>query len=258
MATVVADAVSYLLSAAGLVAIGRREPAPVHTRVTRSRARDVLDGWRYILAHPELRALFFNTILVSGLITATAPQMAVLMLGRLGFTPWEYGLAFGAPCAGGLLGARLARPLAARFGRDRILRVAGVSRACWSVGLVFVGPGPAGLLVVIVVQLGLVTCMGVFNPVFAAQRLHQTPSDRVSRTLTAWSISGNLTIAALTALGGWLSSATSPRTTVATAGVLLVLTVLLLLVRRGVSPGWGTSAVEDLDPGPAGTQPHPS
>jgi len=43
---------------------------------------------------------------------ATAPLLAVLMLGRLGFAPWQYGLAFAAPCVGGLIGSRLARRLA--------------------------------------------------------------------------------------------------------------------------------------------------
>ncbi len=83
---------------------------------------------------------------------ATAPLLAVLMLGDLGFAPWQYGLAFGLPCLGGILGARLARPLVTRFGRHRVLRTAGTLRACWSLGLVLVGPGAGGLLLVIVVE----------------------------------------------------------------------------------------------------------
>jgi hypothetical protein len=113
--TMVADAVSYLLSAVGIRAIGGREPRPVRTSAPRLRAGELLEGWRYILTHPALRPLFFNTILVNGLIMATSPLLAVLMLGRLGFAPWQYGLAFGAPCVGGL-GSRLARRLVARFG----------------------------------------------------------------------------------------------------------------------------------------------
>jgi MFS family permease len=46
-----------------------------------------------------------------------------------------------------------------------------VLRACWSVGLAFVFSGSGGLALVIAVQFGLVTCMGVFNPVLAAYRL---------------------------------------------------------------------------------------
>ena len=226
--TVVANAVSFLLSAAGVRAIGGREPRPVRTAAPRLRAGDLLDGWRYILTHPALRPLFFNTILVNGLIMATAPLLAVLMLGRLGFEPWQYGLAFAAPCVGGLIGSRLAHRLVARFGRHRVMLTAGALRACWSVGLAFIGPGTAGLLLVIAVQLGLVTCVGVFNPVFATYRLDQTATDRVARTLSAWSVTSNATIAAMTALWGLLAHLTSPRTAIAIAGLLLLTTPLLL------------------------------
>ena len=79
-----ADAVSYLLSALGIRAIGGERAAPARAGAARLRAGDLLDGWRYILGHPALRPLFFNTVLVNGLIMATAPLLAVLMLGELG------------------------------------------------------------------------------------------------------------------------------------------------------------------------------
>src|SRR5437764_2844095 len=60
--TVLADAVSYLLSAAGIRAIGGPEPHPLQRGTTRPRVTDLLDGWRYILTHPALRPLFLNTI----------------------------------------------------------------------------------------------------------------------------------------------------------------------------------------------------
>ncbi|GAB3000383.1 MFS transporter [Streptomyces pseudoechinosporeus] len=226
--TLVADAVSYLLSALGIRAIGGKEPRPVRTDAPRLRAGDLLEGWRYILTHPALRPLFFNTILVSSLIMATSPLLAVLMLGPLGFAPWQYGLAFGAPCVGGLIGSRLARPLVARFGRHKVMLTAGTLRACWLLGLAFIGPGAGGLVLVIAVELGLITCMGVFNPVYATYRLEHTPTDRVARTLAAWSVTNNATVAAMTALWGVLAGITSPRTAIAIAGLLILTTPLLL------------------------------
>ena len=226
--TLAADAVSYLLSALGIRAIGGREPRPVRTDAKRLRAGDLLDGWRSILSHPALRPLFLNTILNNGLIMATAPLLAVLMLTDLGFTPWQYGLAFAAPCVGGLVGSRLARPLVARFGQHKVMLAAGVLRAFWLVGLAFVGPGLAGLVLVITVELGLITCNGVFNPVFATYRLEQTATGRVARTLSAWSITSKATIAAMTALWGLLAAVTGPRVAIAVAGVLLLATPLLL------------------------------
>jgi predicted MFS family arabinose efflux permease len=195
---------------------------------TRPRPGDLFEGWRYILHNPELRPLFFNTVLVNGLIMATSPLLAVLMLGRLGFAPWQYGLAFAVPCLGGLLGARLSRRLVACFGRHRVLLVAGSLRACWCIGLAFVGPGTAGLVLVMTVEFVLITCMGVFNPVFATYRLERTAPDRTARTLSAWSVSSKVTTAALTAAWGLLAALTGPRTAIALAGALLLTTPLLL------------------------------
>jgi MFS family permease len=228
--TLLADAVSYLLSAAGIRAIGMREPQPVRTEPLKP--RDLLEGWRYILTHQALRPLFFNTVLVSGLIMATAPSLAVLMLGPLGFTPLEYGLAFGIPCVGGLIGSRMAPRLVMRFGRHKVMYVAGALRACWLPGLAFVGPGSAGLMLVVFVELGLIICMGVFNPVFATYRLEQTAPDRVARTLSAWSVTSRATIAVLTALWGVLAGVTSPRTAIVVAGLLILATPLLLARRE--------------------------
>ncbi|MFK8912808.1 MFS transporter, partial [Streptomyces sp. YS-3] len=50
--TVVADAVSYLLSALGIRAIGGTEPHPARPAAPRLRAGDLLEGWRHILTHP--------------------------------------------------------------------------------------------------------------------------------------------------------------------------------------------------------------
>jgi Major Facilitator Superfamily len=236
VATVLADAASYLLSAAGIRAIGGPQPRPARAAASRPRAGDLLAGWRYVLSHPALRPLLFNTILVNGLILATSPLLAVLMLGRLGFAPWQYGLAFAVPCAGGLLGSRLARPLVDRYGRHRVMRAAGTLRVCWSLGLAFIRPGYPGLLLVIAVELGLITCCAVFNPVFATYRLEQAPTDLVARTLSAWSVTANATVAAMTALWGLLAAVTGPRTAIGVAGALLLATPLLL-PRRAVDGG---------------------
>ncbi|GAP45988.1 MFS transporter [Streptomyces azureus] len=238
--TVVADAVSYLLSAFGLRAIGGEEKRPVRpaSGTARPRAGDLLDGWRYILADPALRPLFFHTVLANSLILAASPPLMVLMVDDLRFAPWQYALAFAVPCTGGLLGSRLAPRLVARLGRHRVMLTAGVLRACWSLGLAFVGPGAAGLALVMVVEFGLITCCAVFNPVFATYRLERTPADRVVRTLSAWSATGKATTAAVTALWGLLAHLTSPRTAIALAGVFLLFTPVLL-PRRDHTPDTG-------------------
>jgi hypothetical protein len=228
VATVAANAVSFLLSALGIGAVGGGEPRPAGTGGRRLRAADLLDGWRHILTSPALRPLFLNNLAANALIMVAAPPLAVLMLGPLGFAPWQYGLAFAVPCLGGLLGSRLARPLVARHGQLRVLRVAGTLRAVWPLGLAFVPPGPPGLLLVMVLEFGVITCSGVYSPVYATRRLECTPNDRVARTLSAWSVTGKATTAALTALWGLLAALTGPRAAIALAGVLLLATPLLL------------------------------
>jgi len=232
--TVAADAVSYLLSALGLRAIGGGEPAPVRSAPSgRLTAGDLLAGWRHLLAHPALRPLFLNTALVNGLIMAGSPLLAVLMLGPLGFAPWQYTLAFAVPCTGGLIGSRLAPRLVARYGRRRVLLTSGTLRACWPLGLAFVRPGPGGLALVMAVELGLITCCAVFNPVLATSRLELTPTDRVARTLSAWSVGTKAGIATLTALWGVLASLVGARTALAVAGAVLLATPLMLATLRG-------------------------
>jgi MFS family permease len=226
--TVLADAVSYLLSALGISAIRGEEPALESRLSARRRRGEVLEGWRYILGHPPLRALLANASLVNGLILAPMPLIAVLMLGRLHIAPWQYGLAFSLPCLGGLVGSRLARRLTARYGQGTVLRRAGTLRAGWSIGLAFIPGGWAGVAFVALIQLGLVTCCAVFNPVSATYRLEQTPNDRLARTLAAWTITTKASVAVLTALLGVLAGLAGLRIAIAVSGVVMLATPLLL------------------------------
>jgi predicted MFS family arabinose efflux permease len=209
----------------------------------------LLDGWRHILNHPGLRALYLNHLLVGGPIMATEPLLAVLLLRQLGFPPWQYGLAFAAPCVGGLIGSRLARRVVTRYGQHRILRTAGTLRAVWLIGLAFVRPGIAGLATVMAVELAIIISMSLYNPVLATYRLEHTPQDRIARTLSAWSISSSASIAIFTALGGLLADATGPRTALTVAGLLILASPLLLPRRQDPAP------VPGLEPATAGPQP---
>ena len=226
--TVVADALSYLLSALGITAIRGREETPQPTAKAPVRAGALIDGWRHILGDTGLRALYLNNMLVSGPIMATEPLLAVLLLRQLHFPAWQYGLAFAAPCLGGLIGSRLARHVVARYGRHRVFRTVGTLRAVWLIGLVFVRPGVVGLVTVMAVELAIIVNMSLYNPVLATYRLERTPKHLVARTLSAWSIGQQASIAVCTALGGLLADVTGPRTALAVAGLLILATPLLL------------------------------
>lgn len=244
--TVVADAVSYLLSALSITAIRTREGATQRTDQSQVRVSALLDGWRHILCHPVLRALYLNNMLVGGLIMATEPLLAVLLLRQLGFPPWQYGLAFAAPCAGGLVGSRLARRVVARYGQHRVFRTVATARAIWLIGLAFVRPGAVGLLTVMAVELAIIISMSLYSPVLATYRLEHTPAQLVARTLSAWAIGQQAAIATCTALGGLLADFTSTRTALTVAG-LLILASPLLLPRRPAA------RVDEQSRAPAGT-----
>jgi uncharacterized membrane protein len=251
-ASITADAVSYVLSALGIMRIGGSEPAPPGrdgSQSTRARFRDLPAGWRYILTHPGLRGLFINRLMVGSLILCTEPLLSVLMLQRLHFPPWQYGLAFAVPCIGGLLGSRLSPRLVARLGSRRVLLTFGALTVGWPIGLAFIPAGIVGLLVVIALQLGLVLNMGIVNPVVATSRLQQITPDRVARTLSAWTVSTSAMTAAMTALWGLLAELIGLRAAIAAAGVL-ALPAPLFLPRRQPDP-----APSDEAPAPAAAPP---
>ncbi|MGW3421743.1 MFS transporter [Streptomyces phaeochromogenes] len=241
--TVMADALSYLLSALGVLRIRGGDVAAPRDRATRLRGADLLRGWRFILRDRVLRRLFLNSILVGGLIMATAPLLSVLLLGQYHFPAWQYGLAFGIPALGGFAGARLSARLVTRYGRYRIMIVFGWLRSLFPLGLAFVRPGTPGLLTVIIVEGLLITCMGIFNPIYATERLRRTPVDRTAQVLSTWSATGKLLQAALMVIWGILATLTSPLTAITLSGVLLLATPLLLPKRLHLSvPGPAVSA----------------
>lgn len=237
--TIAVDAVSYLLSAVGIACIRTTEDLPaVRPRPSNRRSVEVIEGWRYILATPGMRALFVNSLLVNGLIMAAEPPLAALMLGHLGFSTWQYGLAFAIPCIGGLVGSRVAPTVVNRLGESWVLRRIGTLRACWPIGLAFVQPGWAGLAIVMVTEIGLIVSCSVFNPVLATYRLTRTDVTRQTRVLAAWSVSSAVSIAALTLLWGVVAHLMGARGAVAAAGMVILMTPILLTrtVFRNDSP----------------------
>jgi MFS family permease len=241
VATVTADAVSYLLSALGVLAIRGEEPQPDrHPAPGPSGLHDLAAGWRFIFGDRVLWRLMANGVLTGALILATEPLLAVLLLRQLKFTAWMYGIAFGLPCAGGFAASRLAPRLTARFGRQRMLLVAGTGRALFPVGLALTFAGYGGLAFFIVVQTGLIVFMGLYTPVYATYRLELLGDGHVSRALTAWSITSSATIAVMTGLWGMLATLTSVRIAIAAAGVLLLVTPALLPRERPAPAIGGT------------------
>jgi MFS family permease len=232
--TVAVDSVTFLLSALGIRRLRAPEPPPP-ARSPAPRWQELTAGWHYILTHPDLRALYFNSLVFSGCVMATMPLLAVHMLRDLGFAPWQYGLALGLPCVGGVLGALLIRPLTRRHGERRMLLAFGAARALWLGFLPLAGAGVTGLVIITGAELALLICAGAFNPTFATYRMAATEDTHMSRVTSAWSISSQFARPLFIAAAGLLAAAAGARTALAVLAALL-LTSIALLPWRAVRP----------------------
>jgi hypothetical protein len=96
----------------------------------------------------------------------------------------------------------------------------------------------AGLVLIMLVEFGLIICSAAYNTVLSTFRLESTPADRVTRVLSAWSVSTKAGIASLTALWGVVAGMTGTRTALGAAGVLLLATPVMLrgVGKRAVAP----------------------
>ncbi|MFC8836859.1 MFS transporter [Streptomyces griseoincarnatus] len=255
-ATMVVDALSFLGSAVGIRRIRRPEPAPPARAATAHLGRDIAAGWQYLLRHPGLRALFFNALLFGGSVMMASPLMAVLMLDDLGLAPWQYGLALGLPCLGGVLGSRLTPLLTRRFGQRRILLVSGVARTLWTILLPLTPSGALGLFIIVAAEFGLLLSAGVFNPSFTTYRMAATPDTFMSRVSTSWSVGAKTCQAAFVIAGGLIATAAGVRGALLIAGLLCMASALLLPWRRArLSSGHVPSPTTEAVPAPATDSP---
>jgi hypothetical protein len=98
---------------------------------------------------------------------------------------------------------------------------------------------------VIIVEGLLITSMGIFNPIYATERLQRAPASHAAQVLSAWSVSSKLVQAALMVIWGILATLTSPLAAITISGVLLLATPLLLPERTHGPNPTAASPAED-------------
>ncbi|MFD5816228.1 MFS transporter [Streptomyces sp. NPDC127038] len=257
-ATPVVDALSFLGSALGIRSIREPESTPPKRSAASHLGRDIAAGWQYLLRHPGLRPLFFNALLFGGSIMMTSPLMAVLMLDDLGLTPWQYGLALGLPCLGGVLGSRLTPLLTRRIGVHRVLLMSGVARTLWTILLPLTPSGALGVFVIVAADFGLLFSAGVFGPAFTTYRMAATPDAFMSRVGTSWSVGSRTCQAIFMIAGGLIAAATGVRGALLIAGLLCMASALLLPWRRArASAGLIPAPTTGATPSPTTAGPPP-
>jgi predicted MFS family arabinose efflux permease len=225
---ILADALSFFLSALFLATIKTPEPPPI-PHEQRGTWRLVSEGMRVVLGNPILRGIVTCGV-VHNFFSRMIDALYVLYLTQtLGIAPALLGatLALGGP--GALLGALMAAPAAKRFGIGPTCIVAqvvtGASRLCIPLaGLALPMPASVGILMLGQFLLGV--ARPVFNVNQVSLRQGITPNrlqGRVNATMRfiMWSVTP---VGAL--LGGGLAVAIGIQQTLWLAGAGVLLAVL--------------------------------
>jgi MFS family permease len=145
---VLADAVSFLISAALLRSIRRPEPPPDRSDARLPMRRSIADGMRRLLGQPLLRAIIVASVPIT-FFTSGFLALYVLYASReLGLAPATIGLIFAAGGVGAISGAMLARRAADRFGVGPAI-IGGWVLAAAGTLLVPLAAGPTVVVVVI-------------------------------------------------------------------------------------------------------------
>lgn len=222
----VADAASYLLSAACLAAIRAKEPNP--PRQSRIHLlRELGEGFRFLTQHP-LAAAFVAFFAFGALVMTAHQTLLVLFLVRtVGLQPGVVGGLLAVGGAGGFLGALLAPRLSQRLGPARTLRLAVTTTFPFGLLIPLTQPG-WGLTAYIVGAAALGAGLTVTNIIPFSFLLSICPTEllgrvaSVARTLQyAGSVLGGI-------LGGTLASWLGVRSTMwITMVALLPLAILI-------------------------------
>jgi MFS family permease len=124
--TLVADAVSFLVSFASLLAAspGRPDPAAPLAKPRQPLRHEVGEGLRYLRASPLLLTVAAATAGANLFLTAIGAVEIVFLVRTVGVTATTIGLLFAASGVGGLAGALISGKLTSKIGNERVARSA--------------------------------------------------------------------------------------------------------------------------------------
>ncbi|GAA4908989.1 MFS transporter [Stackebrandtia albiflava] len=228
VAAVAALVVGFAVSAGTVMLLRTPEPEPAVPEPGGSRSSELLAGLRYVRHHPELRRILAGWLLFAGASGMAAPLTTVFYLRELQFSSVEYGLLMGVPSLGGLLGARLAGPLASRWGAVRVARWAGLARSPWWLLTASVVPGPAAAWLTGGAFALLLVFAALTNSVLAAYRQIVTPDHLLSRVATLWSFTTTASQPVFIVVGGVLAELVGVRASLCVVAGLVLLSGMLL------------------------------
>lgn len=176
---VLADAVSFVLSAGSLRAIRMTEP-PVPRAGQRSLRREIAEGLRFVLGHPILRAIAGCTGSYNFFGNAFQAVAVVFLVRQVGVSPGVIGVLFSAGSAGAIAGALTASAAGRRLGTARAIWVPLAVTGPLAVIIALTFPGP-GLILFAAGWFGLSFSTVVYNVNQVAYRQALCPPGLLGR-----------------------------------------------------------------------------
>lgn len=229
---VLADAISFVVSALFLGAIRSREQPVQRVGPTRLRT-EIVDGLRYVLTHPILRPSMAFVAVSNYFGMVLSSILLVYAVRDLDLSPAAIGVVLGLGNVGFLIGAALSNRISIRIGVGSTM-VAAAALVGWPLLLIPLAPRELAIPL-FVVAFGLASFAGVIYNVVGLSLMQAITPDRLlgrmnaSRRFVVW---GTIPLGSLT--GGALASVIGLRETLfvgAIGGSVAFLPVLLSPIR---------------------------
>jgi MFS family permease len=256
-----ADAVSFAVSFACLVAIGSREGRIERTSFTAERhlRREIRDGLRFVVADPFLRPQLVFGASANLFLTGMEALLVVFLVRAVGTSPGVVGLLLALGLAGGVAGAAVARPLARRWGTARTVLVvaAGGLPFALLMPLTERGPGLALFVAALFMVAGGVVASNVITGSF---RQTYVPAGLLGRVSACVMTISYATMPVGAVLAGVLGQSVGVRTTlwflaggITASSLVYLLSPMRRLRDLPTSPTGNLPGVEEL-PGSSGVR----
>lgn len=215
------DALSYLVSALGMLLIRAPEPAPAAEHG--SILGDIGAGLRLTFSNPYLRAMAGEAATYNLFEQAIWTVLVLYATSELGIGPGAIGIILAVASSGALLGALLAAPLARRFGVGRTI-LGSMMVACSGPLLIPLASGPRAQIVAMLLAALFLDGFGcaVSNVHVVSLRQTVTPDNMLGRMNASYRtlIYGTIPLGAL--LGGALGEAIGLRPTLLVSAIGLL------------------------------------
>jgi MFS family permease len=190
----IADALSFAVSAAALVAIRSRETRmdiPAGAASKRSLGKDVAEGLRFVFKHQVLRRIVTANAM-SNLGMAIANAVGAIYVTRILHVPPSWvGVLFGISIIGGAVGSAVAAKLAAQFGLTQMLWMPLASFGWISLFVPLATPG-WGLILYVIGWCGNAVVVAVYSAAQITYRQLACPPELLGRVSASirWVVMG--------------------------------------------------------------------